>query len=210
LVPGCGFDFVPGDLVAAVALADLGGPATEVAVHTQTGAMLPSRGTARTAVEMADAMATEARVRRVPFPDGVRTAIEFPFGDVPLARHAGGAHVVTTMVLPAAVAPVARRLPSILSRLGPMVERLPEGPPESLRRRAKFRILAEAIGPAGRSAVLCEGRDVYGLTARFLVEAAQRVKGAGAMAPAEALDPEPFLQAVTGDDEHGAFAWRRI
>jgi hypothetical protein len=210
IVPGCGFDFVPGDLVAAVALADLGGPPTEVAVHTQTGAMLPSRGTARTAVEMADAMATEARVRRVPFPDGVRTAIEFPFGDVPLARHAGAAKVVTTMVLPAAVAPVARRLPRLLSRLGPVVERLPEGPPEGLRRRAKFRILAEAMGPGGRSAVLCEGRDIYGLTARFLVGAAQRVTGAGAMAPAEALDPEPFLQAVTGEDEHGAFTWRRI
>jgi hypothetical protein len=210
IVPGCGFDFIPGDLTAAVALADLGGPATEVAVHTQTGAMLPSRGTARTAVEMADAMATEARTRRVPFPDGVRTAIDFPFGDVPLARHAGGAHVVTTMVLPSAVAPVARRLPSLLSRLGPVVDRLPEGPPASVRHRAKFRILAEAIGPAGRSAVLCEGRDVYGLTARFLVEAAQRVTGTGAMAPAEALDAEPFLQAVTGDDEHGTFTWRRI
>ena len=210
IVPGCGFDFIPGDLAAAVALADLGGPATEVAVHTQTGAMLPSRGTLRTTVEMADAMATDARARRVPFPDGVRTAIEFPFGEVPLARHAGGADVVTTMVLPAAVAPVARRLPSLLSRLGPLVERLPEGPPESLRHRAKFRILAEAIGPTGRRAVLCEGRDVYGLTARFLVDAAQRVQGAGAMAPAEALDPEPFLQAVTGEDEHGAFSWRRI
>jgi short subunit dehydrogenase-like uncharacterized protein len=210
IVPGCGFDFIPGDLTAAVAFAGLGGPATEVAVHTQTGAMLPSRGTARTAVEMADAMATEARTRRVPFPDGVRTAIEFPFGDVPLARHIGGARAVTTMVLPSVVAPVARRLPSFLSRLGPVVERLPEGPPASVRHRAKFRILAEAIGPAGRSAVLCEGRDVYGLTARFLVEAAQRVTGAGAMAPAQALDSESFLQAVTGDDEHGAFTWRRI
>jgi hypothetical protein len=30
------------------------------------------------------------------------------------------------------------------------------------------------------------------------------------MAPAEALDAEPFLQAVTGDDEHGTFTWRRI
>jgi hypothetical protein len=193
-----------------VALAGLGGPATEVAVHTQTGSMLPSRGTARTAVEMADAMTTDARTRRVPFPDGVRTAIDFPFGDVPLARHASGANVVTTMVLPSAVAPVARRLPALLSRLGPVVDRLPEGPPPSVRRRATFRILAEAIGPAGRSAVLCEGRDVYGLTARFLVEAAQRVTGTGAMAPAEALDAEPFLQAVTGDDEHGAFTWRRI
>jgi len=209
IVPGCGFDFIPGDLIAEVAMAALGGPPSEVAVHT-SAMTVPSRGTARTAVDMAESMATEARVRRVPFPTRVRTAIDFPFGDVPLARHARGGHVVTTMVLPAAAAPIARRLPSLLSHLGPLVERLPEGPPEGLRRRARFEIVAEAIGPSGRTAVFCEGRDVYGLTARFLVEAAQHVRGAGAMAPAEALDPEPFLQAVSYDDEHGRFSWRRL
>ena len=209
IVPGCGFDFVPGDLAAAVAMADLGSKVSEIAVHTQA-TPIPSRGTARTTVEMGEALSTEARVRRVPFPDGVRTAIEFPFGDVPLARHAGGARVVTTMVLPAGAAPVVRRLSGLLPRLGPLVERLPEGPSPRMRARARFRILAEALGPGGRAAVLCEGRDVYGLTARFLVDAAQRVTGAGAMAPAEALDPVPFLDAVTGEDEHGAFSWRHL
>jgi short subunit dehydrogenase-like uncharacterized protein len=209
LVPGCGFDFIPGDLSAAVAIADLDSPATEVAVHTAT-ITVPSRGTARTTVEMADLLAVDVRVRRVPFPDRVRTAIEVPFGDVALARHAQGARVVTTLVIPPALASMVRRLPPLLSRLGPLVDRLPEGPPEAIRRRARFQILAEAIGPSGRRAVYCEGRDVYGLTARFLVEAAQRLSGKGAMAPAEALDPEPFLQTVTGDDEHGAFTWRRV
>ena len=209
IVPGCGFDFIPGDLAAEVAMAALAGEPSEVAVHTWA-VTIPSRGTARTAVEMADDMATEARVRRAPFPARVRTAIEFPFGDVPLARHARGARVVTTMVLPGAVAPIARRLPTVLARLGPLVERLPEGPPERLRRRARFEILAEAIGPGGRAAVFCEGRDIYGLTARFLVEAAQRVRGAGAMAPAEALDAEPFLQSVSRADDLGSFSWRAL
>jgi len=209
LVPGCGFDFIPGDLSAAVAMDDLGGPTTEVAVHT-AAMTIPSRGTALTTVEMADMLAVDVRARRVPFPDRVRTAVEVPFGDVPLARHAQGAHVVTTLVIPPVLASVVRRLPPLLSRLGPLIERLPEGPPEAVRRRARFHILAEAIGAAGRRAVYCEGRDVYGLTARFLVEAAQRVAGKGAMAPAEALDPEPFLQAVTGDDDRGAFTWRRV
>lgn len=210
IVPGCGFDFIPGDLIAAVAMAGLDGEVSEIAVHTRTGAVLPSRGTARTAVEMAASMATEARVRRAPFPDGVRTAIEFPFGDVPLARHAGGAAVVTTIVLPAAAAPLMRRASPFLPKLKGVVERLPDGPPERARRWAKFQVLAEAIGPGGRSAALCTGRDVYGLTARFLVAAAQRVTGAGAMAPAEALDPVAFLDAVSGEDEHGSFSWRRL
>jgi len=210
VVPGCGFDFIPGDLTAAVAIGDLAGPPTEVAVHT-AAMTIPSRGTARTTVEMADMLAVDdVHVRRVPFPDRVRAAVEVPFGDVALARHAQGARVVTTLVMPPAVASVVRRLPPLLSRLGPLVERLPEGPPEAIRRRARFQVLAEAIGPEGRRAVYCEGRDVYGLTARFLVEAAQRLSGKGAMAPAEALDPEPFLQAVTGDDDHGAFTWRRM
>jgi hypothetical protein len=30
------------------------------------------------------------------------------------------------------------------------------------------------------------------------------------MAPAEALDPVPFLDAITGEDEHGSFSWRRL
>ena len=210
LVPACAFDFIPGDLTAEVAMADLGGVVSEIAVHWLARSTRPSRGTARTAVAMAATMATQARVRRAPFPDGVRTAIEFPFGDVPLARHARGATVVTTMVAPAAIAPLVRRVSPFLPRLGPLVERLPEGPPPKARQRARFRVLAEAIGPSGRTAVMCEGRDVYGLTARFLVEAAQRVSGAGAMAPAEALDAEAFLDAVTGEDEHGLFSWRRI
>lgn len=209
IVPGCGFDFIPGDLAAAIAMADLGGEVSEVGVHTQASP-IPSRGTARTTVEMAEALSSEAKVRRVPFPDGVKTGVEFPFGDVPLARHAGGARVVTTMVMPSVAAPVVRRLSGVLPKLGGVVERLPEGPSPKMRARAKFRILAEALGPAGRAAVLCEGRDVYGLTARFLVAAAQKVTGAGAMAPAEALDPVPFLDSVTYEDEHGAFSWRRL
>jgi short subunit dehydrogenase-like uncharacterized protein len=209
IVPACAFDYVPGDLTAAIAMADLGSEVSEIAVHT-LASPIPSRGTARTTVEMAEAIGSEARVRRAPFPDKVRTAVEFPFGDVPLARHARGARVVTTMVMPSAAAPVVRRLSGVLPKLAPLVERLPEGPSPKMRARAKFRILAEALGPGGRSAVYCEGRDIYGLTARFLVAASQKVTGSGAMAPAEALDPVSFLEAMTYEDEHGAFSWRRL
>jgi short subunit dehydrogenase-like uncharacterized protein len=33
LVPACGFDYIPGDLAAAVAARDLGGAVTEIGVH---------------------------------------------------------------------------------------------------------------------------------------------------------------------------------
>jgi hypothetical protein len=47
--------------------------------------------------------------------------------------------------------------------------------------------------------VLVEGSDLYRLTAQLLVEAALRVTGSGAMAPAQALSPAEFLGAVSGE-----------
>lgn len=210
VVPSAAFNFLPGDLAAAIAIADLGSNPTEVAVHVEALGV-PTRGTARTAVEMTGALSPEGGVRRVPFPDGVRLGIEVPFFcDAPLRRHAGDARIVTTMVLPRVAVPVMKGLSRVLPRLAPLVERLPDGPPARLRSRARSRVLAEAIGPTGRTAVVCEGLDTYGLSARFLVEAVQQVRGRGAMAPAEALDAEAFLTTVSGDDVNGSFSWQRL
>ena len=55
------------------------------------------------------------------------------------------------------------------------------------------------MAAAGHARVLVTGRDVYLLTARLLVEAALRVGGSGALPPAAALDPRPFLDSVSGD-----------
>ena len=48
------------------------------------------------------------------------------------------------------------------------------------------------------------------MTARFLVEAAVRVQGRGGLAPAEALDPIEFFQAVSGARDGMEFGWRRL
>ena len=210
LVPACAAEYIPQDLAAAIAMSDLDGDVHEVAVHTRTTGAVLSRGTARTTVEMAASMRAEPRVRRVPFPSGLRTVPEIPFGDRAIARHAGGARVVTTFSIPGLSGPVARLLPVVLPRVGPIVERLPEGPSPRARQRARFEILAEAIGGAGRAAVTCWGRDVYGMTARFLVEAAVRVRGRGGLAPAEALDPTEFFQAVSGVRDGMEFGWHRL
>jgi short subunit dehydrogenase-like uncharacterized protein len=210
IVPACAAEYIPQDLAAAIAMSELSAAAHEVAVHTRTTGALPSRGSARTMVEMAESMRAEARVRRVPFPSGVRTVPEIPFGDRAIARHANGARVVTTFSIPGLSGPAARLLPVVLPRLGPIVDRLPEGPSPRARQRARFEVLAEAIGETGRAAVTCWGRDVYGMTARFLVEAAMRVRGRGAMAPAEALHPAEFFQAVSGARDGMEFGWRRL
>lgn len=224
LVPACGFDYIPGDLVAAVAAGELEGEVSEINVAYANALITPSRGTLRTATDQLGSIdAGSARTRRIAFPDGTRVAVELPWGEqLTVPRHVPGARVASMVVVPGPLAPVVERLAGPFVKaagavLRPIVERMPEGPPEQLRRRARFELLAEAIGPGGRAAVRCQGRDVYGLTARFMVEAADRLQRgeglretAGALAPGQAFEPVPFLDAVSGDSPSGSFTWERV
>ena len=211
IVPACGFDYIPGDLAAAIAAGDLGGKVDRIGVHYETHSMLPSRGTARSALGVLGQGPLRLKARRVAFPGGDRNAIEWPGGErITVPRHVPGAEVSVTMIVPVPLLPGwqlgVAAMAALAPLLRPFANLLPEGPPQALRAAARYRVLAEASGPAGRAAVLCEGSDPYGVTARFLVEAAQRVRGSGAMAPAQALEPAAFLDAVSGAD----FRWRRI
>ncbi|MTD44954.1 NAD(P)H-binding protein [Conexibacter sp. W3-3-2] len=87
------------------------------------------------------------------------------------------------------------------------IDRLPAGPPEDARRAAAYTLVADAVpanGSAARRGVL-RGTDVYGITAVTTSHAAQLLSDpaydrAGALAPAEAFDARPFLDAL---GEHG-------
>jgi len=222
IVPACGFDYIPGDLCAAVAGAELAEPVAEVTVAYELLGMVPSRGTVRTGVGvMAGEVSGQTRPapRRARFSDGPRTGLQIPWGEeVTVPRHVKGADVATVVSLPglSAMAPLIPFMMQATRLALPLAEQfvdlVPEGPSESLRRRSRFTITAEARGASGKtSAVVGRGTDPYGLTARFLVEAAVRLRdgsGAkGAMAPAEALDPVGFLDAVSGSDPD--FSWQR-
>jgi short subunit dehydrogenase-like uncharacterized protein len=82
------------------------------------------------------------------------------------------------------------------------IDRLPEGPGEEIRRRAEFTVAVSAIGEAGATGhALVRGSDVYGVTAQCIAEGALRMAspsfaGAGALAPAQAFDPESFLATI--------------
>jgi short subunit dehydrogenase-like uncharacterized protein len=213
VVPACGFDYLPGDLAAAVAAAQLGGPPQDIVIAYQVSGARPTRGTALSAIGIARHSRMIPRYFTVASPDGERSGIEFPFGEaltVPL--HLPLARVRTGIVLPrravargfGVVAPAFRFTGPALGALSPvlnrLVERLPEGPSEEVRRRARFRIFVQATGRDGQvGSVFIEGSDVYRLTAQLLVEAALRVSGSGAMAPAQALEPADFLNAVSGE-----------
>lgn len=213
VVPACGFDYVPGDLAAAIASAQLGGPAQEIVVAYQVRGARPTRGTARSSIGIVSHSRVAPRYLSVGTPDGEAAGIEFPFGEQltvslhqPLARVRTGVLLRRPVVARAVglaspafrvTGPTVGLLSPVLTRLA---DRLPEGPSDEVRRRARFRVYAEARGRDGEVGhVLVEGSDVYRLTAVLLVEAALRVTGTGAMAPAQALDPPAFLDAVSGE-----------
>lgn len=220
VVPACGFDYIPGDLAAAIAVEELGGSADEIDVLYRLSGIKPSRGTARTAVGALGSAVLSPRRIVVDGPDGPMSAVEVPWGEhVSVPLHVPDARVRSGIVAPevltraaALAAPVAA-LTFPLTRaaaplLAKLVDRMKEGPDEESRGDATALVVAEArrAGRTSRVAVRC--RDIYGLTARLLVEASQQIGGTGAQATAEALSPRTFLDAVTGSDHNGELSWQ--
>lgn len=212
IVPACGFDYIPGDLAAAIAAQALHGKCDRIDVHYEANMMLPSRGTVRSGLGvLAEGKASSLQARRVKLPEGERNAIEWPGGErVTVPRHVPGAEVAVTMIAPGPLLPGWQLGVAGIAALAPLVrpltDFLPEGPSASLRAMGRYRVFAEASGAKGRAMVVCEGSDPYGMTARFLVAAAARISGSGAMAPAQALEPAAFLDANSGPN----FKWRRV
>lgn len=230
LVPACGFDYVPGDCIARIVARDHG-PLEELVLAYSVQGFGMTRGTLRSGLEMMrGGNAVEYRDGDWrPAPTGVRRAsFEFPepIGRVPVSPYPAGepitvprhsnvrsvrAYLSTRTAVPRAVEPIAPFTFPLLARLlntparallSKAIERLPEGPPEDERRAAAWTIVAHGRTADGKTARgVVRGRDVYGLTARALVWAAQRigegrVDGAGALGPAAAFEPEEMLAAL--------------
>jgi short subunit dehydrogenase-like uncharacterized protein len=219
VVPACGFDYIPGDLAAAIAVEELGGSADEIDVLYRLRGGKPSRGTARSAVAaMSTAAMTPSRIV-VAGPDGPLSAVEVPWGEhVTVPLHVPGARVRSGIVAPdaftraAALAAPLAPLTTPLTRaaaplLNKLVDRMKEGPDDETRAKAQALVVAEARSGDRSARVAVHCRDGYGLTARFLVEAAQSIGGTGAQATAEALQPRAFLDAVSGTDANGELRW---
>lgn len=148
-----------------------------------------------------------------PAPFGTRIVAPFPAGEVVTApRHVDTPRVRTLIAartftlgaepLAPLVAP-ALPLAGMLVR-GPVarvadaaIGRLPEGPGIRARERARWIVVAAAQARDGtRRRVAVRGADVYGTTAASAAHAAVLLadrRCAGALAPAQAFDPEAFL-----------------
>jgi short subunit dehydrogenase-like uncharacterized protein len=194
VMPGCGFDVVPSDCLAAHVKRRLPDAVSLSLAISSVGKM--SRGTAKTAIEM---IGKSARVRRdgrivslsVPprrdfdFGRGPRPAIAVSWGDVATAYHATGIPDITVYfkasrqieMLAALSAPWRRLLGSapIQRLLQWQVNWLPEGPSETERASGSAVVVAEATNGAGATVrSRLETPDAYALTAETAVEIARR------------------------------------
>ena len=227
VVPAMGFDYVPGDLIAALAARGQE-PLEMLEVAYCVSDVAVTRGTMRSVLEMLAGEGVEYtggsfRPAGRP-PLGERFDFGGDVGELPVMRYPGGEvvtvprHVRTRSVrlrwatpsfvpapqlapwLPAALPVAGLLLRTPLAGVADaVIERLPEGPGEDDRRASRFTIVAEAQGKDGtRSRAVVRGEDVYGLTAAIIVRGAELLAeddfaASGALAPAEAFDPEALL-----------------
>lgn len=235
VVPAVGFDYLPGDLICALA-AEGHEPLRELVVAYAVAGFGATRGTLHSALEMMKGGDEEyvggrwRPVGRAP----LRETFDFggAIGRQPVARYPGGEVVtvprhlrtqaVRERIVARAFAPhpaLAPLVPALATALQPLlrtplrgalatlIDKLPEGPAEDARESARWTVVAEAHGEDGRvGRGTVEGSDVYGITAVMAVEIARRMAApgfdrAGALAPAQAVDPADFLGFL---GEHGA------
>ena len=207
LMPACGFDYVPGDLIARVA-ADGIEPLEELALYYGVTGLGITRGTLLSTLEMLKGGDVEyvngdwrptgsAIVReRFDFPGslGRRTVGFYPSGEhITVPRHTRTRRVKTRLTTGTlAPGPLGEVLPYTLpalsltlrtpvkSLISKVVPRLPEGPGEETRMGNRFTIVAIARSEnrVERRAIV-RGSDPYGLTAVTLVHAAELLAGPG-------------------------------
>ena len=205
LVPGCGFDYVPGDCIARLA-ARGHEPLDELLLAYWLKGFGMTRGTMRSAIEMlkpdtaveyrgGDWRAVPSKVFRASFefppPIGREPVGHYPAGEpVTVPRHTDvrtvTAVLATSTAFPRPLLPLAPYLVPLTAQafkgpvpalLGRAIDKLPEGPPENERRAVEWAIVAQGrrVDGVGVRAAV-RGNDVYGLTARALVWAAMRIE----------------------------------
>ena len=222
LVPASGFDYVPGDLGAALAASGLG-PLERIEVVYAVEGGESSVGTRRTAVEMLAAKGYHlvngklrpermgARRRTVQTSFGKKTAGSIAGGEViTIPHHLDVRTVHTYMGLPGAlsltspIVAIITRLVGIPGVSGLLLRAAGRGPaaPSEEESQARVACHVEAKALDGRRrAVLIEGRDGYGFTAEALAELATRmaqgsIEAVGACAPWQVVEPREFLEAM--------------
>jgi short subunit dehydrogenase-like uncharacterized protein len=198
LVSGMGFDYVPGDLIAALTAARMG-PLEEIGIAYHVEGFAPTHGTALSALEImgggdvvwrdgdwqpAPRSANGGRWRFAE-PTGEQRMLRYPAGEqITVPRHVETRTVRTMlngMVVPPRLMPLmvastplfglAMRTP-LRRAAGAMVRRMPAAPSERTRKASTFLVECEARAGSRTRRGRVRGSDVYGLTAASLAQGA--------------------------------------
>jgi short subunit dehydrogenase-like uncharacterized protein len=200
LIPAMGFDYVPGDMLAALTAQGMG-PLKTVSLAYCWKDFVPTRGTMLSAMHILKGGDVEYRRGawrpapqsfgrgRFDFGEdfGSQRMMRYPAGEqITVPRHVQTDNVRTT--INAAGFSGGDRAGALLSALGkplslamrtPLrqafaaaVSRLPEGPSEESRKGARFKIVCDASSPESQRRGTITGSDVYGLTAASIARGA--------------------------------------
>ena len=216
VVPAFGFDYVPGDLGAAL-VAEGMGQLESIDVFYWSASMATSAGTRRSMVGILrepgyawsqgrlQREALGRRQRRIRLDGRSLGGISIPGGEALMVpRHVPVRSVST--YLAARVPPVLTRglplatLPGVRQAVEWAVTRGPA--PDQPSRSRPFGCHVQAVAVDGsRRALVLEGKDVYGFTAEALAELANRmcagtVDAVGACSPAQAVPAAQFLSRL--------------
>jgi short subunit dehydrogenase-like uncharacterized protein len=198
LVSGMGFDYAPGDLIAALTAEGMG-PLEEIAIAYCVNGFTPTQGTSLSALEMLAAgdvvwrdgdwhpapRSTNGGRWRFPEPIGEQRMLRYPAGEqITVPRHIETGRVRTMlngMVMPNRLMPLAVASSPLLQlamrtplrhAAASVVRRLPAAPSERTRAAARFTVDCEARATGRTRRGTVRGRDVYGLTASCLAHGA--------------------------------------
>jgi short subunit dehydrogenase-like uncharacterized protein len=200
VIPAMGFDYLPGDMIAALTAEGMG-EVDEVLLAYSVAGFLMTRGTQLSTLEILGGgdvewrklqwMPASQKVGRgsfeFPEPIGRQRMIRYPAGEqITVPRHVA-TRQVTTLISAATVAPAKRLaplLPLVTRPLGlamrtpakrlldPLIARLPEGPSPEDRAAARFTIVCDVTRGRTVRRGIVRGRDVYGLTGAALARGA--------------------------------------
>ena len=225
VVTAMGFDYVPGDLLAALVGRGLE-PLDEMVLAYAMSGFEATRGTMRSALEQLggeEVVYEEGAWRPAPRFGPLRARFTYPapIGRQPVARYPAGEVVtvprhlrvrkVTTFITASTFAPAPWLAPAVplLAPLGGLalrsplrsaldraIGRLPEGPGEDERGGARFTIVCTARGEDGGEARgVLRGSDVYGITGVMAAYGATLLARGEALGNVGALAPAAAFDA---------------
>jgi short subunit dehydrogenase-like uncharacterized protein len=207
VIPGMGFDYVPGDMIASLTAEGMG-EVDEVLLAYASQGFGATRGTMLSTLEIirrGDEVEW-CKLQLLPAPRsfaGGHFEFPAPIGRRRMARYPSGEHLtvprhvstrrVRTLITASTVAPgpLGAVLPIVAPAMGlamrtparrllrAAISRLPEGPSEEERSAGSFEIVCEVRRGKRMRRGVVTGRDVYGLTAATVAGGALITAGRG-------------------------------